>query len=54
LFGKILEWIDFCDDAFEDLVENVVDTCSSLALCGDVLNKVAVKFFAVLFKKPTD
>ena len=54
LLGKVLEWIDLAHDILEDLVEDVVDSSSTLALRCHVFHESTFELVAVLFQKLAD
>ncbi len=51
LLSEILKWIYLIDNVFEDFVEDIVDTGTSLALRGDVFDEVTIQFFLIFLHK---
>jgi len=54
LLCQVLEGVDLGHYVPENLVEDVVDPGSTLALCGDVVHKTTLQLSRVLFDKPSD
>lgn len=54
LLSEVLKRVDLVYNVLEDFVENVIDTCSSLTLCGQVPNESAFKKVAILRDKPVN
>ena len=54
LFGQVLKGVDLVHSFLEDLVEQIVDSGTTLALGGNVLYEVTVQTILVFFEEFVD